>query len=94
MRITKKLARELIDVLEETHEEISTEAKELKKTGKRVYNYAKYERLRKKVKDNIIEFFLTVREAVSIITIAPSAGRPKKFNLLERTHLFLLSENY
>ncbi len=90
MRITKKVARELIDVLEENHEKISTEAKELKKAGRRVYDYAQYERLRKEVKDDIDEFASLIKEAASMITIAKSAGRPKKFNLLERTHLFFL----
>jgi transposase len=90
MRITTQVAQELVDVLEEHREKISKEAKEIKRIRRQAYDFAEYERLRKTVKDRINEFPSLVRQAASMITIAPSAGRPKKFNLVERTHLFFL----
>ncbi|MBU7011919.1 MAG: hypothetical protein HXS46_14640 [Theionarchaea archaeon] len=91
MRITKKVARELVDVLEESREKISKEAKEILKKVGQTYDFAEYERQRKKVEDKINNVPSLIREAASTITIAKSAGRPKKLNLVERTHLFFLT---
>jgi len=55
-----------------------------------VYDFAEYERRKKKVEERINDFLLYVRKAVLTITIAKTAGRPKKLNLVKRTHLFFL----
>ncbi|MBU7011506.1 MAG: ISNCY family transposase [Theionarchaea archaeon] len=90
MRITKKLAQELIETLDESRDKISKEAEEtLKKVGQ-VYDFAEYERRKKKVEERINDFPSYVRKAVLTITIAKSRGRPKKLNLVKRAHLFFL----
>ena len=91
MRITKKVARELVDVLEESRVKISKEAKEILEKMGQVYDFAEYERQRKKVKDRINDFPSLVKEAASMIVIAGSVGRPKKLDLIERTHLLFLT---
>jgi transposase len=91
MRITKKVARELVEVLDESREEISIEAKEMLEKIGQVYDFAEYERQRRKIEKRINDFPLLVKEAVSMITIAKSVGRPKKLNLVRRTHLFFLT---
>lgn len=90
MKITKKLARELIDTLDEAREEISKESKEILQKMGQVYDFAEYERQRYKIEERINEFPSFVEEAVSTISVAKTAGRPKKINLLERTMLFFL----
>ncbi|MBU7044625.1 MAG: ISNCY family transposase [Theionarchaea archaeon] len=91
MRITRKRARELVKSLDETRETLSKEAKEMLKKFGQVYDFTEYEKRRKKVKERINEIPSQVRTAASMITIAKSAGRPKKLNLVERTHLFFLT---
>ena len=92
MRITKELARELVDVLDESREKISKEVEEILERIGQVYDFAEYERQKGKVEERINEFPSLVKKAISMITIAESAGRPKKLNLVERTHLFFLTE--
>jgi transposase len=91
MRITKKLAQELIQALDESRVKISKEAEEILKKMGQVYDFAEYERQRKKVEEWINDFPMYVKKAASTITIAKTAGRPKKFNLVKRTHLFFLT---
>jgi len=91
MRITKKLAQELIEALDESRGKISREAEEILKKMGQVYDFAEYERRRKKVGEWINDFPMYVKKAASMITIEKTAGRPKKFNLVKRTHLFFLT---
>ena len=56
-----------------------------------MYDFAEYERQRKKIEKRINDFPSLVKVAASMITIAKSAGRPKKLNLVKRTHLFFLT---
>jgi transposase len=90
MRITKKLAQELIDALDESREKISKEAEEILEEMGQMYDFAEYERRREKVEERIRNFPSYVKKAVSMITIAKTAGRPKKLDLVKRTHLFFL----
>ena len=90
MRITKKAAQELIEALDESREKHSKEVKEILEKIGQVYDFAEYERQREKVEKRINEFPELIKKAVSMITILPSAGRPKKLDLLKRTHLFFL----
>jgi transposase len=91
MRITKKVARELVESLDETRETLSKETKEILKKFGQIYDFTEYEKRRKKIEKRINNIPSRVRKAASMITVAPSAGRPKKLDLVERTHLFLLT---
>jgi transposase len=91
MRITKKLARELIGTLDDAREEISKESKEILEKYGQVYDFAEYERRRRKIEHKIKEFPSLVKEAASMITVAKTAGGPKKINLLGRTYLFFIT---
>jgi transposase len=84
------VAQELIEALNESREKISKEAEEILKNMGQVYDFAEYERLREEVEERINNFPLYVKKAVTTITIAKTAGRPKKLNLVKRTHLFFL----
>jgi hypothetical protein len=67
------------------------ESKEILEKYGQVYDFAEYERRRRKVENKINEFPSLVKEAASMITIAKTAGRPKKINLLGRTYLFFIT---
>lgn len=91
MRITKKVARELVKSLDETRETLSKEAKEILEKIGQVYDFTEYEKQRKDIEKRINEIPSLIKKAAAMITVAPSAGRPKKLDLVERTHLFLLT---
>ncbi|MGD2249928.1 MAG: hypothetical protein PVF58_16090 [Candidatus Methanofastidiosia archaeon] len=91
MRITKKVAREIVESLDETRETLSKEAKEILEKIGQVYDFAEYERRRKKIEERINEIPSQVKKAAAMITVAPSAGRPKKLDLVERVHLFFFA---
>ncbi len=55
-----------------------------------MYDFAEYERRREQIEERIRDFPSYVRKVVSEITLAKTAGRPKKFSLVKRTHLFFL----
>ncbi|AAB89033.1 ISNCY-like element ISA1214-6 family transposase [Archaeoglobus fulgidus] len=84
VRITKKMVRELLEVLDEIVEEIRQEEKEK-------YPYAEWERKREIVKERLRKLPKYVREAVSAIRIEKRVGRPKKVDLEKRVMLFLFA---
>jgi transposase len=85
MRITAKMAQDMIDVLEEIKEEIFPE-------DEASYPYAEWERKREKVKQRLRDLPVYVKQAVSLISFGKrGAGRKKKLNLEQRTMLFLFA---
>jgi len=70
MRITKKVARDLVGVLDTSREKISKETKEILERIGQVYDFAEYERRRKEVEDRINDFPSLVKQAVSMFFIA------------------------
>ncbi len=84
MRITKKMVRELLEVLDEIVEEIRQEEKEK-------YLYAEWEQKREIVKERLRKLPEYVREAVAMIRIQKRVGRPKKVDLEKRVMLFLFA---
>lgn len=84
MRITGKVAKEMLEVLDEVKEE-------LKKEQKSPYPYAEWERKREKVKEKLRRLPEYVRKAASVIEAVNKTGRPKGLDLTERTILFLFA---
>jgi len=85
MRITAKIAEEMIDVLEEIKDEIFPE--ENKK-----YPFAEWERKREKVKKRLRNLPEYVKRSVDMISFKGNgAGRKKKLDLEERVMLFLFA---
>jgi len=84
MRITGKIARQMLEVLDELKEE-------LKKEGKEKYQYAEWERKRERVKERLRKLPEYVEKAATMITVEKKAGRPKKGTLVQRTMLFLFA---
>jgi transposase len=85
VRITRRLARELLEVLEELKEEFF-------KDRKGEYPYAEWERRRELVKRRLGRLPELVAKAASMLEVSrPSVGRPKKLSLVQRTMLFLFA---
>jgi len=85
MRITAKIAEEMVGVLEEIKEEVFP-----KDNGK--YPFAEWERKREKVKQRLRHLPEYVERSVSMISFVKcGAGRKKKLDLEERTMLFLFA---
>jgi transposase len=85
MRITAKIAEEMIDVLEEIKDEIFPE--ENKK-----YPFAEWERKREKVKKRLRNLPEYVKRSVDMISFKGNGtGRKKKLDLEERVMLFLFA---
>jgi transposase len=85
MRITKKLARELVEVLEELKEELYPE-EEAK------YPFSEWERKREKVKERLRKLPELVERSVEMLQLEErKVGRPKKLDLVQRTMLFLFA---
>ena len=85
MRITAKIAKEMIGVLEEIKEEIFPE-------NEASYPYAEWENKREKVKQRLRDLPEYVERAVDIVSFEKrGAGRPKKVDLVRRTMLFLFA---
>jgi len=82
MKITKRRARELLEILEEIREEFSKEKKQK-------YPYAEWERRRGRVKERLKDLPYYVERAANMIAVEKAAGRPKKLDLVKRTMLFL-----
>jgi len=83
MRITAKMAKDMVKVLEEIKEEVFPD-------DEASYPYAEWERKREKVKQRLRNLPLYVEQAVDMIQFEKrGAGRPKKVNLVKRTMLFL-----
>jgi len=83
MRITKKMVRELLEVLDEIVEDIRKESKEK-------YLYAEWRQKREVVKERLRKLPEYVREAC-LINVQKKAGRPKKLDLEKRAMLFLFA---
>ncbi|MFQ5816009.1 MAG: ISNCY family transposase [Candidatus Hydrothermarchaeaceae archaeon] len=85
MRITSKMARQLLEVLDELREEITQE----EKPG---YPYAEWERRREKVKERLARLPEYVEQAVEMLEVEEkTAGRPRELDLVQRTMLFLFA---
>jgi len=84
MRITKKMVRELLEVLDEVFKEIRQEEKEK-------YPYTEWEQKREIVKKRLRKLPEYVGEAVAMIRIQKRVGRPKKVDLEKRVMLFLFA---
>ena len=85
MRITAKIAQDMIGVLEDIKEEMFPE-------GETSYPYAEWERKREKVKQRLRNLPVYVEQAVDMIQFGRrGAGRPKELDLEQRTMLFLFA---
>jgi len=85
MRITAKMAKDMIEVLEEIKEDVFPE-------GKEKYPFAEWERKREKVKQRLRDLPEYVERAVDAIVFEKrGVGRPKKVDLVRRTMLFLFT---
>jgi len=85
MRITEKMAQELVEVLEEIKEEIFSKEKDK-------YPYAEWEQKRERVKQRLRNLPRYIDQAVEKIHfMKPQAGKHKKFDVKKRTMLFLFT---
>jgi len=85
MKITEKMAQELVEVLEEIKEECFSEEKNK-------YPYAKWERKREQVKQRLRDLPKYVDQAAEKIRfVKPRAGQRKKIDVRKRTLLFLFA---
>jgi len=85
MRITEKMAQELVEVLEEIKEECFSEEKDK-------YPYTKWEQKRERVKQRLRDLPRYVDQAAEKIRFAkPKAGQRKKIDVRKRTMLFLFT---
>ncbi|MEM0467234.1 MAG: ISNCY family transposase, partial [Candidatus Thermoplasmatota archaeon] len=85
MKITEKIAQELVEVLEEIKEECFSEEKSK-------YPYAEWEQKREQVKQRLRELPRYIDQAVEKIHfVKPRAGQKKKIDVRKRTMLFLLT---
>lgn len=85
MRITTKMARQMVEVLEEVKEEFADEEKTK-------YPFTEWEWERKKVKERLRELPRYVERAAEMIELEEKGpGRPKRLKLVERTMLFLFA---
>ena len=85
MRITEKMAQELVEVLEEVKEECFSEEKD-------TYPYTKWEQKRERVKQRLRDLPRYVDQAAEKIRfVKPRAGQRKKIDVRKRTMLFLFT---
>jgi len=85
MRITEKMAQELVEVLEEVKEECFSEEKDK-------YPYAEWEQKREQVKQRLRDLPRYVDQAADKISfVKPRAGQRKKIDVRKRTMLFLFT---
>jgi len=82
MRITRRTAQQMMEVLDELREEIRNEEKP-------PYPYAEWERKRKLVKERLRKLPEYVERAASMLAEQKTGGRPKNGTLVHRTMLFL-----
>ena len=88
MKITRKRAKKLLEVLEEEKKNIREESQEEKDN----YPYGKWERERKKIIDRLQDLPNLVEEAAAMLKVErPSEGRPQKLNPAQKTMLFLFA---
>jgi transposase len=85
MRITEKMAQELVEVLEEVKEECFSKEKDK-------YPYAEWEQKRERVKQRLRDLPRYVDQAAEKIRfVKPRAGQQKKIDVRKRTMLFLFT---
>ena len=85
MRITEKMAQELVEVLEEVKEECFSEEKNK-------YPYTEWEQKRERVKQRLRDLPWYVDQAAEKIRfVKPKAGQKKKIDVRKRTMLFLFT---
>lgn len=84
MRVTAKIAKQMLEVLDELREELKNKQKE-------PYPYAEWERKREQVKKRLRRLPEYVKKAAGMIKIEKKTGRPKQVDLAERTMLFLFA---
>lgn len=84
MRITEKMTKELLGVLEDIRKELSRQDKEK-------YPFTEWERGREKVRERIRNLPDYVKRAAGTIKIEDKVGRPKEVDLVKRTMLFLFA---
>jgi len=85
MRITEKMAQELVEVLEEIKEECFSEEKD-------TYPYAEWEQKRERVKQRLRDLPRYVDQAAEKIRfVKQKAGQRKKIDVRKRTMLFLFT---
>lgn len=84
MRITKKLAQQMIEVVDELREEIKKESKD-------PYPYAEWERKREQVKQRLEKLPEYIEKAASVITVHKTRGPDKALTLVQRTTLLLFA---
>lgn len=85
MRITEKMAQELVEVLEEVKEECFSKEKDK-------YPYSEWEQKRERVKQRLRDLPRYVDQAAEKIRfVKPRAGQRKKIDVRKRTMLFLFT---
>ncbi|MDI6856651.1 MAG: ISNCY family transposase [Candidatus Thermoplasmatota archaeon] len=84
MRVTRKMARQILEVLDELR-------KELKSKQRKLYPYAEWERKRELVKRRLRKLPEYVRMAAAMLEVEKGVGRPKNGSLVQRTMLFLFA---
>jgi transposase len=85
MRITEKMAQELVEVLEEVKEECFSDEKDK-------YPYTEWEQKREQVKQRLRDLPKYVDQAAEKIRfVKPRAGQRKKIDVRKRTMLFLFT---
>lgn len=82
-RITGRMAREMLEVLDELKKELFEEKQE--------YPFAEWERKRERVRERLRNLPEYVRKAADAIHTETGAGRPKSADLSQRTLLFLFA---
>lgn len=84
MRITTRMAREMLEILEEIREEFF-------RGEKSKYPFAEWERKREKVRERLRKLPEYVERAADMVQVEKPAGRPKGLDLAKRTMLFLFA---
>jgi len=85
MRITAKMAKDMLEVLDEIREHVLPE-------DEKSYPFAEWERKREKVKQRLRNLPVYVEQAAGMIKFSkPKVGQSKKLDVVKRTMLFLFA---
>lgn len=84
MRVTRKLAQQMIEVLDDLREEVKKESTE-------PYPYAEWERKREQVKQRLEKLPEYIEKAASMLTVHKTRGPGKALTLVQRTTLLLFA---
>lgn len=85
MRITRKMAQEMVGVLDNVREEIKKESKE-------PYPYAEWEKKREQVKQRLENLPEYIEKAASMIAVQKTRGPEKELDLVQRITLLLFAK--